>query len=72
MGRIFLKKEVGPQTLSTQIGFKNRLRNGFHDGLLLGKIDSEELIKEAFHCPYLKRNWRIKSRLPRQAGGGIC
>jgi hypothetical protein len=43
--------------------------DGFHSGLFLREIDSEKLIEETLHCPYLNRNWRIKSRLLRQAGG---
>jgi len=62
MGWIFFNKEVGPQTLSPQIGSENGFRNGFDCGLLFREIDSKKLIEEAFHCSYLNRNCRVKSR----------
>jgi hypothetical protein len=61
---ILFEKKVGAQTLSAQIGLKNGFRNGFNRGLLIRKIDSEKLVKKSFHYCYLKRNGRVKSRMP--------
>lgn len=39
MGRIFLEKKVGPQTLSAQIGPENEFGNELDRRLFIGEID---------------------------------
>ena len=62
MGRVLFEKKIRTQSLPSEVGLEDGLRNRFNRCLFSGKIDSQELIKKAFHHSYLKRNLIIKSR----------
>ncbi len=62
MGWVLFEKKIRSQPLPSKVGLEDRFKNRFNRCLFSGEIDSQELIKKAFHLSYLKRNLIVKSR----------